>query len=232
VPKEQDLIDQILAGDDAIRAVYADWLEQQGHVERAEMLRLQEQIARIPDEGRGRREAGLARLRELAVASDIEWRMAIARSRVLSCARPDEPRCSMDWGQLQATPQLNIRNCNKCDKPVRYVCTDVEYEYYSDRCPLVVDVALRHVSRQTLRAGEARGPDGSCPRCTRKNQPHYRFCIECGIDMTPTADPAPLIMVQHKLGVKRTCAVCGNVVTTIAGARSVRCPTCNTRLPE
>src|SRR5207344_2104774 len=58
--------------DDAPRLIYADWLDEQGDADRAEFIRLQVQLSRMPtgDPDRG---PMYARSRELEQSHRVEW---------------------------------------------------------------------------------------------------------------------------------------------------------------
>jgi uncharacterized protein (TIGR02996 family) len=126
-PVEQRLLDAIVAGDEACRLVYADWLEGRGDVTRAEFLRLQRSLAGVdptdPDE-RGRLTAELGRLRQLAPQIDLDWRRLVGRPAVEGCRQVtfDFP-CRMDWGALAPTALPNVRRCHGCGDKVFYVST-------------------------------------------------------------------------------------------------------------
>jgi uncharacterized protein (TIGR02996 family) len=126
-PVEQRLLDALLAGDEASRLVYADWLEGRGDALRAEFLRLQRSLAGVdptdPDE-RGRLKADLGRLRQLAPQIDLDWRRLVGRPAVEGCRQVtfDFP-CKMDWGALAPTALPNVRRCHGCGDKVFYVST-------------------------------------------------------------------------------------------------------------
>ena len=58
--------------DDAPRLVYADWLEEHGRPERADFIRTQVELARLPAEGRRRPELERREL-ELLSTHEEEW---------------------------------------------------------------------------------------------------------------------------------------------------------------
>jgi uncharacterized protein (TIGR02996 family) len=59
-------------GDDLPRLAYADWLEEHGQTERAEFIRVQLELARLPA-GDGRGPALWRRAKELLDARRVEW---------------------------------------------------------------------------------------------------------------------------------------------------------------
>ena len=100
---EAAMVAAIGQGDDAARLVYADWLEQHGRAACAELVRVQEQLAAAAPESRAFSDATL-RLCTLADATDLAWRMQIARGRVIGC---DVDGCAMDWTGLARAVRRN-----------------------------------------------------------------------------------------------------------------------------
>ncbi len=74
--------------DDGPRLIYADWLEENGHPERAEFIRVQIELSRLNDDG-PRREALEDRQDELLAAHGDEWRSA---SLYPYCRPPEDAR--------------------------------------------------------------------------------------------------------------------------------------------
>jgi uncharacterized protein (TIGR02996 family) len=72
--QEEALLQAILAApdDDAVRLVYADWLEENGRPQRAELIRLQCELARLPAES-PRRQGLQEREQALLKAHAQEW---------------------------------------------------------------------------------------------------------------------------------------------------------------
>src|SRR4051812_18286256 len=58
--------------DDAPRLIYADWLDEHGQTERAEFIRTQIELARLPENGE-RRATLAAREHDLLMAHTEEW---------------------------------------------------------------------------------------------------------------------------------------------------------------
>ena len=99
---EDALLLAISAGDAVSRGVYADWLEENGDLRRAEYVRLQEMLYVSPGAFAEHGE----RLRELARLTDISWRARIAR-RAITCTLVQrnlgaEP-CEARWELLTET---------------------------------------------------------------------------------------------------------------------------------
>jgi uncharacterized protein (TIGR02996 family) len=83
-------------GDEGRRLVYADWLDEQGvapNVARAELLRLEATLARLPVDDAGR-PAAVARWAELRAAAGPEWLAGLAQVAldVLPCVLPPGAR--------------------------------------------------------------------------------------------------------------------------------------------
>jgi uncharacterized protein (TIGR02996 family) len=64
--------------DDALRLIYADWLDEHDQPERAEFIRGQIQLARVKEDSRGRRRLA-RRMRELLEAREQEWLSPVIR---------------------------------------------------------------------------------------------------------------------------------------------------------
>jgi len=108
-PKERDLIAAL--ADDAARQVYADWLEQHGFGERAAFLRAE--LSPDPVEQRD-----LA-VQALAPESDVLWRRAVSRARLLGCRQTG---CPGRW-DLMAPGNDTSRTCGTCTRSVTYCAT-------------------------------------------------------------------------------------------------------------
>jgi uncharacterized protein (TIGR02996 family) len=138
---------RLLAGiaqrDEASRLVYADWLEGNGHVARAEFLRTQEQLVHTPPDDGGFRVLS-DKLRHLAAEIDVQWRFKVARPLVENCLAV-EFECPRDWGSLATTEFSDIRYCGACSKRVYYCNTIDEARKQAGRgnCVAVDIVQLR-----------------------------------------------------------------------------------------
>jgi len=109
-PKERDLIAAL--AEDADRQVYADWLEQQGFGERAAFVR-----AELSSDPVAKRDVAV---HELAAESDVLWRRAVSRARLLGCwQRPD---CPGRW-DLMTPRDDTTRSCRTCNGVVTYCAT-------------------------------------------------------------------------------------------------------------
>lgn len=113
---EDELLAQLRANpqDEETRAVYADWLEQQGHVHRAAFLR-------APD----------LRSRHVAAIGDPDgarWRAAVTRQPLARCASLFRQGCATRWEQHATTDDDTVRHCVTCSQPVFYFATVEEME--------------------------------------------------------------------------------------------------------
>jgi uncharacterized protein (TIGR02996 family) len=106
--------------DDGPRLAYADWLEERGEWERAEFLRVEHLLGKLPPQDR--RRAGLkARLEDLTL--DRKWVTAVSTAAVENC--PSESTCPRRWDQLRPAAGLRVRVCDVCRRAVQY-CHTVE----------------------------------------------------------------------------------------------------------
>jgi len=129
-PVERSLLQQIVAGDEASRLVYADWLEGRGDAARAEFLRLQQELAAIdPTDAVARLRFRLEgrRLRELAGRLDLEWRRLVGRPAVEGCRKAAfDFVCRMDWATLAPTADPSVRRCGACGDDVHYATSVID----------------------------------------------------------------------------------------------------------
>ena len=159
---EQSLLDQIAAGDEASRLVYADWLEGRGETSRAEFLRLQQSLAEIAPTGSGVNvefKGEVRRLRVLARKLDREWRQLVGRPAVEGCRKVTfDFRCTMDWGTLAPTAEPGVRHCGGCGDNVYYAASVLEARRHArlGRC-VAVDLAEERTP-DDLRPDEQRLP--------------------------------------------------------------------------
>lgn len=106
--------------DDAAREVYADWLEQHGHADRAAYLRKRELI-------------------QLSTSIDVRWKAAVAAARVSRCTSRavtdalDGRGCHMTWDSLDRTADDRVRHCTRCAKPVHFCSTLEEAAAHGQR---------------------------------------------------------------------------------------------------
>ena len=117
-PVEERLIAAIAARDHASRVVYADWLEEHGHADRAEFLRLQDRLIGTSPDDPAFREGG-RRLEALARGIDVEWRFAVGRPAIEGCLAFELP-CPKEWGALAPGARDGVRFCETCQQQVFY----------------------------------------------------------------------------------------------------------------
>jgi uncharacterized protein (TIGR02996 family) len=131
--------------------VYADWLEQTGEPRRAELLRLQHELAALDplDASIPQRRK---QLRQLAADDDLGWRILVARAPIEQCphsstpaststsestptpapsstsapAPSSPPACLAEWSRLARTDRADVRACSACGQRVFYCATLAE----------------------------------------------------------------------------------------------------------
>jgi uncharacterized protein (TIGR02996 family) len=123
--RERTFIDSLRKApdDEAMRGVYADWLEQSGDAMRATFLR-----SKDPED--------LTASPELA-----SWRAIVSRATTIGCSRAD---CEPGWHALKPRNGIdNIRDCARCNKVVTY-CTSLEHAENRGRqhAPIALDARL------------------------------------------------------------------------------------------
>ena len=138
--QERDFLAKLPYDEDALGAVYADWLEERDRTHEAAFLRLRiEARAAARSGGTGVRDAS-ERLRELAAKVPLSWRRAIAHAPIENCDLRFEMVCPKQWAALAPTTNANERYCDACQKHVFYapdIATAMEHARLQ-RC-LVVD---------------------------------------------------------------------------------------------
>ena len=115
--KEAALVDALRAkpNDAATRAVYADWLEGNGHVDRAVMLR-----------------GGSS----TTDRDSIPWRAIVSRAPIVVCYSLEE--CPRSWDALTPTTFDNQRSCAKCSARVTYGTSMLDAELHGIRRDTIV----------------------------------------------------------------------------------------------
>jgi uncharacterized protein (TIGR02996 family) len=141
---EADLLLAIDHRDHDTRGVYADWLEEQGELERAEFVRLQDSLVGVAG---FERRVVVERCREIGAAQDLAWRVLVARPPILNCWR--EPGCPRDWGSLAPTGLADVRYCTTCETWIHYCADERDRERYDERIePFVMDVIIQLPGRE------------------------------------------------------------------------------------
>jgi uncharacterized protein (TIGR02996 family) len=110
--------------DDAPRLIYADWLEERGDADRAEFIRVQCELARLPPDDEGR--AGLeARERSLLEDHSVDWSaplFGMGTARVFRRGFVDEVTMSVTAFFREAADLLRLAPIRRlqlyCDSPV------------------------------------------------------------------------------------------------------------------
>jgi uncharacterized protein (TIGR02996 family) len=173
-PVERELLDAIVAGDDASRLVYADWLEGADDSARAELLRLQHALDAMSPDAPGF-EGATDRLRELAAGVDLAWRSRIAKRPIEGCPAFDFS-CPKQWSALTPTERDGVRHCSSCQQHV-YYCASVEdaREHAARGACVALDVTS---ARWT---DDLEGPfqEIVCERCRIDVGPGFDRCPRC-----------------------------------------------------
>jgi uncharacterized protein (TIGR02996 family) len=139
---ELRLLSGVAQSEAGSRLVYADWLEGQGDVTRAEFLRIQEAFL---DSTVDDAIAMSQRMRELAEQIDVSWRLKVARPMIENCSLGFELECPRDWGSLSPTEKGGVRFCGACSKRVYYCGSVGEARTHAQmgNCVAVDIVAIR-----------------------------------------------------------------------------------------
>jgi uncharacterized protein (TIGR02996 family) len=141
-PTEEQLLELIRErpADAEVRAVYADWLEDRGHSERAQFLREQLALGAVTSAADPAFAAAADRLAALAPRVGDAWRARVAMSFIENCDENLPPHhyrrrpapalgfelvCPMRWDRLAPTEREDVRSCSACRRNVTY-CTTIE----------------------------------------------------------------------------------------------------------
>jgi uncharacterized protein (TIGR02996 family) len=116
--------------DEAIRLVFADWLEEAGDP-RAEFLRVDWLLAQRDRADVPRRQL-LLRWRELREELPADWQRLLSREAVENCGLKLLP-CPQKWNDLNATPHEGVRHCWACERKVYYCRSLDELRTYAQR---------------------------------------------------------------------------------------------------
>jgi uncharacterized protein (TIGR02996 family) len=128
--------------DEDNRAVYADWLEEQGRAVEAAFLRQQAALKKLSS-GDTKFGAASSELRKMAHKVDPKWRRLVAYAPIESCATRFDFVCPKQWSALEATALGDeVRYCNSCKQNVHYTTTVEEAQRHAKEghC-VVVDIA-------------------------------------------------------------------------------------------
>jgi uncharacterized protein (TIGR02996 family) len=122
--REQEFLETIARNpqDDSYRAVYGDWLEENGRSADAQFLRAQIEIRTLT--AANERFAELSQLvAKLAPKTSLAWRRAVARPAIENCGVKFEVQCPKRWDELSATAKPDERWCKTCERNVHYATT-------------------------------------------------------------------------------------------------------------
>jgi uncharacterized protein (TIGR02996 family) len=126
VNTDQDFTRAIVASpdDEALRLVYADWLEERGE-SRAEFVRLESAHAQAGTD-EDRRAALRVRLQQIQTGLDPKWIALIDRPAIENCATARfVVQCPRLWEKLTVKDDGPVRSCSACRGNVFY-CASVE----------------------------------------------------------------------------------------------------------
>ena len=163
-PMERELVDLIGHGDEASRAVYADWLEGNGDPDVAELIRIQQALDEEIDAAAI--DAGTARMRQLAASIELPLRARLSKAAIENCVPQFKFKCPKQWSALRLTAVEGERHCGQCERTV-YFCA-------------------------TIDEARTRGGDGQCvaidvasPRWIGDLDPPFdeRMCTACDLDV-------------------------------------------------
>lgn len=139
--------------DDAARAVYADWLEEVGRLDEAELIRAQLTVKQLaPQDPRFQDLA--QRIRLLGPKTSLSFRRTIAQPPLERCGGFQyELQCPNRWDQLAPTDSPKERFCGSCKRNVHYATTVSEAIDLVERgeC-LVVDIVPPRTPNDLVRA--------------------------------------------------------------------------------
>jgi uncharacterized protein (TIGR02996 family) len=138
--------------DDDTRHVYADWLEENGRMQEAEMIRVQIELKSLASGEDPRLHELSARLKLLANGLPIAWRRVVAQPAIERCDLRFELVCPKRWDALRATRSPEVRFCDGCHKHVYYAASVPE-------------------AREHARYGRCVAVDPSAPRSERDLEP-------------------------------------------------------------
>jgi len=160
--KEEEFIAKVVADpkDLDLRAVYADWLEENGEPQRAELLRLHNERDAIEDASLKKHDDPAFKRLELQMEAlsssqdDAWWRTLIARAPVENCMPPTPTidksfpelsfKCPKRWSDLTVTAEDNVRFCDECKRNVHYCSTLANVRFHGTRNDCVAfDSSLR-----------------------------------------------------------------------------------------
>lgn len=181
---EQDFLEAILdtPADDALRLVYADWLEERGDEESSRKSWYLRITAEIPPGAPPHRwpPAQFVELRVLAARLATDWLAVVSRLPIEICPkviRTEARRGAViqecperQWDQLERSSDVRFRHCDACQGVVRYCETMIQARDHAPRGPVAMDLAIRRTAGdlRAIRSGELLDePDSSLARLRR-----------------------------------------------------------------
>jgi uncharacterized protein (TIGR02996 family) len=119
-PVEQRFLLQLrdTPNDLEMRMVFADWLEERGFVNKAEVVRL---LADPPIDG----SEAMRLLRQASQYLPPDWLAIVSRSPIERCAVSFAFKCPLKWDALASTDAPTIRHCDRCDRQVHF-CSSLD----------------------------------------------------------------------------------------------------------
>lgn len=171
---ERALFDQLGAGSDDARIVYADWLEEHGHADRATLLRAE---VELPEPERV----------QLAKRTPGAWRTVVARAPVARCGLTFGESCTKRWDAMSRTEHDDVRHCGSCDQPIYYVRSLDEAAFRGQRRECIAIDAALVVSTATAAYDEATQPPPGPPM--PPEAPIWVGSIAVEPDLPPAALP-------------------------------------------
>jgi uncharacterized protein (TIGR02996 family) len=122
-PEERAFLESIAKNpaDESMRAVYADWLEEQGD------RPLEVELLRIDREYATTRRPDLIH-RRWTLSAQIQnpvWKCVVLRTRIAGCTNP-APNCVRHWEKASPKDHLQIRGCNACNADIFFASDRTE----------------------------------------------------------------------------------------------------------
>jgi uncharacterized protein (TIGR02996 family) len=108
-------------GDDTVRLVYADWLEEQGDA-RGGFLRAECALSATAPTDSQRAELQ-ARLRDAGAGADPRWVATVSRAPIENCPAECQSGCPQRWERLSPVRSEAARGCDQCGQEVVFCCS-------------------------------------------------------------------------------------------------------------
>jgi len=114
--------------DDAVRLVYADWLEERGD---SRSIFLRAEVALAAGTDAVAREELRTQLQVASAGIDPAWIAVVSRTAIENCYVSFPVRCPRRWEVLQPTRDESVRFCASCRKEVFFCATIAVAQTYS-----------------------------------------------------------------------------------------------------